>query len=70
MTEPKPDLEPLKTNDALAVGVGIGLWAVALIVLLIVRPAQTWWIWTCVAGIGGGLLGLWYVRRRDRRLSR
>ncbi|MBO3748925.1 DUF2530 domain-containing protein [Streptosporangiaceae bacterium NEAU-GS5] len=67
MTERKPDPEPIKTNDALAIWVGIGLWAVALIVLLIVRPAQTWWIWTCVAGIAGGLFGLWYVRRRDRR---
>lgn len=62
-----PDPEPIETNDAKAVIAGTGLWALALVALLIFRPApeHTWLIWTCVAGIVLGLLGLWYVRRRE-----
>ncbi|TMR09186.1 DUF2530 domain-containing protein [Nonomuraea turkmeniaca] len=47
------------------IAVGIALWAVALVVLLIFRPApeNEWWIWTCVTGIGFGFLGMWLVRR-------
>jgi predicted lysophospholipase L1 biosynthesis ABC-type transport system permease subunit len=60
-----PDPEPIKTNDVAAVGVGTALWAVALVILLIFRPApeNTWWIWTCVTGIAFGCLGMWLVRR-------
>jgi hypothetical protein len=40
-------------------------WAVALVILLIVRaalpPGSRWWVWTCAAGLGMGLFGLWYV---------
>ncbi|WP_083975095.1 DUF2530 domain-containing protein [Herbidospora daliensis] len=64
----RPDPEPLKTNDSATITVGIVLWAIALIVLLIVRPDQSWYSWTCVAGIGMGFFGLWFVRRRDRKV--
>ncbi|MEO3809404.1 DUF2530 domain-containing protein [Sphaerisporangium sp. B11E5] len=69
MNEPRPpDLAPLRTNDAATILAGTGLWAVALVVLLIVQPGpdRLWWIWTCVAGVGLGLFGCWYVWRRDR----
>jgi hypothetical protein len=49
-------------------------WALALIVLLIVRgslPADArWWIWTCVAGLVLGLFALWYVPRLKRARAR
>jgi hypothetical protein len=63
-----PDPEPIKTNDTAAIAAGTALWAVALVVLLIFRPApeNTWWIWTCVTGIGFGLLGILLVRRPGR----
>ncbi|WP_371670673.1 DUF2530 domain-containing protein [Streptomyces sp. NBC_00289] len=31
---------------------------------------HTWWIWTCLAGGGLGLIGIWYVRRRDAAIRR
>jgi hypothetical protein len=58
---------PLEANDQLVVGVGTAAWAIALVVLLIVRdslPASArWWIWTCLAGVALGLFALWYVPR-------
>jgi uncharacterized membrane protein len=53
-------------------------WAVALVVLLIVRGAlpagSRWWVWTCVAGLAMGLFALWYVpvlkRGRARTAAR
>jgi hypothetical protein len=30
----------------------------------------TWWVWTCLAGGGLGLLGIWYVRKRDAAIKR
>lgn len=29
-----------------------------------------WWLWTCLAGAGLGLIGIWYVRGRDAALKR
>ena len=58
---------PLEANDQLVIQVITAGWAVALVVLLIVRgslPAgQRWWVWTCAAGLAMGLFGLWYVPR-------
>ena len=65
---------PLEANDQLVTGSITAGWAVALIVLLIVRgslPADArWWIWTCVTGLVMGLFGLWYVPRLKRGRSR
>ncbi len=30
----------------------------------------TSWVWTCLAGGGLGLLGIWYVRKRDAAIKR
>jgi hypothetical protein len=65
---------PLEANDQLVTGSITAGWAVALIVLVIVRsslPADArWWIWTCVTGLVMGLFGLWYVPRLKRGRSR
>ena len=49
-------------------------WAVALVVLLIVRgslpPGERWWIWTCACGLIMGLFGYWYVPRLKRTRAR
>ena len=65
---------PLEANDQLVTGVVTAGWAVALIVLLIVRSSlptgARWWIWTCAAGLVMGLFGLWYVPRLKRGRAR
>ncbi len=65
---------PLEANDQLVAVAGTVSWAVALVVLLIVRselPADArWWIWTCVAGLVLGLFAIWYVPRLKRSRAR
>jgi uncharacterized protein DUF2530 len=55
-------------------GVITAAWAVALVVLAIARdalpPGSRWWVWTCAAGFGLGLFGLWYVPLLKRRRTR
>jgi H+/Cl- antiporter ClcA len=70
---------PLEGNDRLIAAVGTGVWAVALIIVVLLRDhlprSSHWWIWTCVAGVGLGLFGVVYVpllqrsRNRDGRRS-
>ena len=65
---------PLEADDVLVVRVITAGWAVALVILLIVRgslPAgERWWVWTCVAGLAFGLFGLWYIPRLKRSRAR
>jgi ABC-type nickel/cobalt efflux system permease component RcnA len=65
---------PLEANDRLVTGTVTVGWALALIVLLIVRdslPADArWWLWTCATGLVMGLFGLWYVPRFKRARAR
>lgn len=75
MTQERPDPPPpLEANDQLVTAVITAGWAVALVVLLIVRgdlsAGSRWWIWTCAAGCAMGLFGLWYVPRLKRTRAR
>jgi hypothetical protein len=69
-TRPTPP-PPLEGNDRLITAVITAGWAVALVVVLIVRdhlPAgERWWVWTCAAGVVFGCFGLWYVPHLQRR---
>ena len=75
---PRDPPPPLEANDQLVTAVITAGWAVALVVLLIVRsyipPGQRWWIWTALAGLVMGLFALWYVpylkRARARKARR
>jgi Protein of unknown function (DUF2530) len=66
---------PLEGNDQLITAVLTGGWVIALIVVLLVHahlaPANRWWTWVTVAGIGIGLFGLAFVPwlKRSRRRS-
>lgn len=74
----RPTPAPLEANDQLVTGVITAGWAIALIILLVVRTdipaAERWWIWTCVTGLGLGVFGLLYVphlkRSRERAARR
>ena len=70
----RPAPPPLEGNDQRGTAIGTAAWAVALVVLLILRqqiPADDrWWIWTCATGTVMGLFGLWYVPRLKRSRAR
>ncbi len=54
---------PLQVDTARVVLVGIGLWAVALVVVLLLGDrVDRMWTWTCLAAIGLALLGLAIMR--------
>lgn len=67
------DVEPLDVNGVRTVAVGTALWALAFILLLpfygrLQESGRLWWLWTCAAGFGLGILGWDYCRRRRRAL--
>jgi H+/Cl- antiporter ClcA len=69
---PRQLTEPLEVPMMpFAVG-GTVLWAAAGLVLLLYREelveqGRTMWLWTCLAGVIGGLLGSVVMHVRDRR---
>jgi len=75
MPKPYREVPPaLEVNDQLIAAVGAGVWAVALIVVFVLRhhlsPSQHWWIWTCVVGVGLGLFGVVYIPLLKRSRAR
>ena len=65
------DVEPLDVDGVRTVEVGVALWVVGFVALLpfygrLERDGHTWWLWTCLAGAGLGLIGLDYCRRRRK----
>jgi len=69
------DIEPLDVDGVHTVAVGSALWLVALLALLpfietLRATGRLWWLWTCIAGLGFGLLGLEYCRRRRNSMRR
>jgi hypothetical protein len=74
----RPVPPPLEGDDRLITAVITAGFAVALIVLLIVRDslaaADRWWVWVAAFGTGLGLFGLVYVphlkRSRERAAAR
>ena len=76
MPDPRPPTtKPVDVDGVRTVLVGTVMWAVALVVLLLLRSrleesGRQWWLWTCVAGVGLGLLGYEYTRRRRDAIRR
>lgn len=62
-------VEPLDVDGVRTIGIGATLWLVAFVALLpfystLQDAGRSWWLWTCVAGFGLGLVGWGYCRRR------
>src|SRR5688500_78920 len=54
-------VEPLDVDGTRTVGVGSVLWLVALVALLpfygtLESSGRLWWLWTCLAGFGWGMV--------------
>ena len=62
-------VEPLDVDGVRTLAVGTALWGLAFLMLLPFYGAlrddeRLWWLWTCAAGFGLGLVGWDYCRRR------
>ncbi len=71
----RPDPAPLETDDVRIVVIGTVGWAIALVVLAVLRLAgvgavQGWWLLMCIAGIALGLFGVRYCQRRRAAIAR
>lgn len=65
--------EPLEGNVVATITTGTVLWFLLLVVQLpfydwYAAHDHTWFLWTCAAGTGLGLVGIGMVRRRERGL--
>jgi hypothetical protein len=63
------DVDPLDLDGVRTMQVGTALWALGFVLLLpfydqLQRADHLWWLWTCVAGFGLGLIGWDHCRRR------
>lgn len=70
--ERRPDPEPAVTDDRAAILTGLVLWVLAFAALLVVvgplvEAGRVWWLWTCLVGVGLGLVMLVYAHRRGQR---
>lgn len=73
--ERRPDPPGWDTDDVPVVAAGTGLWALALVVLAVLRltgedGVQGWWMAMCGAGIALGLIGMRHCRRRQAAIAR
>ena len=65
-------VDPLDVDGTRTVAVGSLLFLLAFLLLLPFRgrldeAGNGWWLWTCLAGFGLGVLGWEYCRRRRNR---
>jgi hypothetical protein len=67
--------EPLEADDALTVKVGTVVWLALFLGQLpfygwYSDHGHAWWIWSCLVGVGLGLIGLRYVSSRQKAIRR
>lgn len=63
------DVEPLDVDGVRTVQVGTAAFFLGFLALLpfygqLEEDGRTWWLWMCLTGMGLGLFGLEYCRRR------
>jgi hypothetical protein len=74
-TAPARELKPMEVDLGRIVLLGTVLYAIAAVILLPMQSSLTHdghgrWPWIAVSGVGLGLLGYFYVKRRDRAIAR
>ncbi|MBA3233844.1 MAG: DUF2530 domain-containing protein [Propionibacteriales bacterium] len=67
-------VQPLDVTGVRTIAVGALLWLLAALALApfystLQEHHRGWWLWTCIAGLGLGLIGIEYCRRRRRHLA-
>ena len=67
------EVEPMDVDGVRTMTVGTIIWGVAAVALLpflgtLDAQGRTWWMWTALAGLGLGLIGIEYCRRRRNAL--
>lgn len=67
-------VEPMDLDGVRTMTVGTILWGVATVALLpflgtLEQEGRTWWVWASLAGLGLGLIGIEYCRRRRNALA-
>jgi hypothetical protein len=72
---PLRELKPMEVDLSRIVLIGTVLYAIAAVILLPMQSSLTddghgRWPWIAVSGVGLGLLGLGYLKRRDRAIAR
>ncbi len=68
------DIPPLDVTGTRTMLVGTAVWALAFLAMLpfygTLRDGNRgWWLWTCTAGVGLGLFGIGFCKRREQRIS-
>jgi Protein of unknown function (DUF2530) len=71
----QPAVRPFDVDGVRTVAIGTVMWAVAFVALAVFREeldelGMGWVLWTCLAGVGLGLLGLEYTRKRRDAIAR
>lgn len=72
----RPSPKPLEADDVALITGGTVVWTVAFLVCLIffrdelADAGHSWWMGTCLAGAGLGLIGITYSRRRRAAIAR
>ncbi|MBC9226150.1 hypothetical protein IBG24_07475 [Aeromicrobium sp. zg-636] len=70
------DVEPMDVDGVRTMTIGTIGWGIVAIALLpfwgnLQEQGRTWWLWTAIAGLGLGLMGIEFCkRRRDALLER
>ena len=66
------NVDPLDVDGTRTVAVGSVLFLVAFVLMVpfygrLQDAGRGWWMWTCLAGFGLGVIGWGYCRRRRNR---
>lgn len=63
------EVEPMDVNGVRTMTIGTIAWGIIAIALLpfwgnLQDQGRTWWLWTAIAGLGLGLMGIEFCKRR------